>query len=163
MPYAVELFFDDRAEAAVRELWHRLTDASLPSLETLGHRRHRPHLTLTVVEAAHPPALADVGPLPLLRFLALGTFAGDGGVLFLAAVVTAPLLGAHTRVSDLLREQDLSPWPHYLPGTWVPHCTLAMNLTPAELSAAVGLLAGFREIEARVVEAGITDTGGGTP
>jgi hypothetical protein len=50
-------------------------------------------------------------------------------------------------------------WPHYLPGSWMPHCTLAMDLAPARLSAAAGLLAGFEKIHAQVVEVGVTDTG----
>ena len=33
-----------------------------------------------------------------------------------------------------------------------------MDVTPAELSAAAGMLAGFRQIQAEVTEVGITDT-----
>lgn len=156
--YAIELFFDEQADTAVRRLWHRLAASGLPSLETLGHGRHRPHVSLTVLETAPPPAVVDVRRLPALRFSTLGTFDGGGGVLFLAPVVTAPLLAVHARLDDVLREQGIVRWPHYLPGSWVPHCTLAMNLTPAELSAAAGLLAGFRQIRADVTEVGITDT-----
>jgi hypothetical protein len=156
--YAIEMFFDDRADAAVRRLWHRLAEAGLPSLETLGHSRHRPHLSLTVLDAADPPALSEVDVLPPLRFPALGTFAGDGGVLFLAAVTTGPLLDVQARLSDRLQQQGFTQWRHYRPGSWLPHCTLAMNLTPSELSAATGLLAGFPEIQARVAEIGVVDT-----
>ena len=78
--------------------------------------------------------------------------------LFLAPVVTAPLLAVHVRLNDVLQERGIVQWPHYLPGSWVPHCTLAMNVTPAELSAAAGMLAGFRQIQAEVAEVGITDT-----
>lgn len=162
--YAIELFFNEQADTAVRRLWHRLAVSGLPSLETLGHRRHRPHVSLTVLETAQPPAvadvedLADVRRLPALHFSALGTFGGDGGVLFLAPVVTEPLLVVYARLNDVLQDQGIAQWPHYLPGSWVPHCTLAMNLTPAELSAAAGLLAGFRLLRAEVAEVGVTDT-----
>jgi hypothetical protein len=84
--YAIELFFDEQADTAVRRLWRRLAASGLPSLETLGHCRHRPHVSLTVVETARLPAVADVEDLvdarrlPALRFSALGTFGGGGGV-----------------------------------------------------------------------------------
>jgi hypothetical protein len=162
--YAIELFFDEQADTAVRRLWHRLAASGLPSLETLGHCRHRPHVSLTVLETARLPAVADVEDLvdarrlPALRFSALGTFGGGGGVLFLAPVMTAPLLAVHVRLNDVMQERGIVQWPHYLPGSWVPHCTLAMNVTPAELSAAAGMLAGFRQIQAEVAEVGITDT-----
>ena len=162
--YAIELFFDEQADTAVRRLWHRLAVSGLPSRETLGHRRHRPHVSLTVLETTRPQAVAhvvdlvDVQRLPALHFSALGTFDGGGGVLFLAPVVTEPLLTVHARLNDVLQDQGIAQWPHYLPGSWVPHCTLATNLTPTELSAAAGLLAGFRQIQAEVPEVGITDT-----
>lgn len=167
MAYAIELFFDKQADTAVRRLWHRLAASGLPSLETLGHCRHRPHVTLTVLETAQLPAVPDVEDLldvrrvPLLRFSALGTFGDGGGVLFLAPVVTAPLLAVHARLNDVLQEQGIVQWTHYLPGSWVPHCTLAMDLTPAELSTAASLLTGFPQIQAEVAEVGITDTATG--
>ena len=71
MAHAIEMFFDEQADAAVRGLWHRLADAGLPSLATYGHARHRPHVSLTVasnLEVQDPAVLADIcsamGPLP---------------------------------------------------------------------------------------------------
>lgn len=152
MAYAIGMFFEEEADAAVRRLWRRLASAGLPSLETLGHARHRPHVTLAVTDL--PVASIDVEVLPSVQLPVLGTFAGDGGVLFLGAVVSAPLLALHAGVCRRLHEQ----WAHYVPGSWVPHCTLAMGLTPAQLSAAAGVLAGFRPIAARVVGVGVVDT-----
>jgi hypothetical protein len=40
--HAIEMYFDDRADASVRKLWQVLADAGLPSLATFTHRRHRP-------------------------------------------------------------------------------------------------------------------------
>jgi hypothetical protein len=106
------MFFDEQADAAVRKTLAPAGELSgLPSLETLGHLRHRPHVSLTVLETMRPPAVADaedlvdVQRLPLLHFSALGTFAGDGGVLFLAAVVTTLRLAVHARLDELLQAQ----------------------------------------------------------
>jgi 2'-5' RNA ligase len=164
---AIEMFFDEHADAAVRRLWHRLTEVGLASLETRSHARHRLHVSLTVttcLDGAHRGAVADVvadtvdQSLPRLTLSSLGTFAGDGGVLFLGAVVTVPVLALHKRVSDVMREQGLGQWSHDEPGAWVPHCTLAMELTPAEIASAIRLLADFQPIDAQVVEIGVTDT-----
>jgi hypothetical protein len=54
------MYFDDRADAAVRQLWQRLTDAGLPSMATRTHRRHRPHVSLAVAGSL---ADADLAPL----------------------------------------------------------------------------------------------------
>ena len=38
MAHALEMYFDDQAEAAVRRPWQLLADAGLPSLATRTHR-----------------------------------------------------------------------------------------------------------------------------
>jgi hypothetical protein len=42
MAHAIEMFFDDRADSAVRALWLLMAEAGLPSLATRSHRRHPP-------------------------------------------------------------------------------------------------------------------------
>ena len=166
------MFLDERADAEVRRLWRRLSDEGLPSLQTHSHGRHRPHVSLTVASdwdpLLRPEVLADVAlALDSCRhldpvFQSLGTFAGADGILFLAGTATAPMLTLHEQVSEALNRHGVTPWSHYLPGRWVPHCTLAMGLSSAQLPSAVGLLYGFPPLEARVVEIGLTDTSTGT-
>jgi hypothetical protein len=48
--YAVELLFDPTTEAALKGLWARLGTAGVPSLASRTHRRHRPHISLSVAE-----------------------------------------------------------------------------------------------------------------
>jgi 2'-5' RNA ligase len=163
MAHALEMYFDDVADAAVRELWQRLTDAGLPSLATRTHRRHRPHVSLAVAESL---ADADLAPLrsvlsahqPTLQLYVLGTFPGRGGALFLGVQVTAELLAFHAQVHAALGGQPIEHWPYYQPGNWVPHCTLAEGLDQAEAGSAFGLLAGYEPIAAMVLAAGIKDT-----
>ena len=173
MARAIEMFFDERVDAVVRRLWRRLTDSGLSSLETYGHGRHRPHVSLTVAShwdvdrsadvLAEVGAAAKSGQRPRLDFHALGSFAGKGGILFLSPVATSPLLALHEQVGDILRRHGIVEWwSHYRPGAWVPHCTPAVDLAPADLSSAVGLLSGFQPFRAQVVEIGVTDTTTGT-
>lgn len=161
--HAIEMFFDEHADAAVRALWQQLATAGLPSLATRTHRRHRPHVSLTVTESLEQADLVPVrsalaGHLPAVLLDALGTFPGSEGALFLGTVVTGDLLTLHTRVHQALSGQPVTHWPYYLPGRWVPHCTLAQGLGRDEIAAAFRLLLGYQPIAAQVTSVGITDT-----
>jgi 2'-5' RNA ligase len=167
MACALEMYFDAEADAAVRSLWQRLADAGLPSLATLTHRRHRPHVSLAVAESL---AGADLAPLravlmgrrPTLSLYVLGTFPGSEGALFLGVAVTAELLAFHADVHAALATQPAEYWPYYLPGSWVPHCTLAQGLNRTQAARAFGLLHGYEPITATVSQVGITDTATGS-
>ncbi len=166
MAHAIEMFFDEHADAAVRAVWQRLAAAGLPSLATQTHCRHRPHVSLTVTESLDQADLAPVrmtlaGHRPALHLTVLGTFPGSEGVLFLGAVVTEDLLALHARVHQALTGQPVTHWPVYLPGRWVPHCTLAQQLGSDEIATAFRLLRGYQPVTARVTSAGITDTATG--
>jgi 2'-5' RNA ligase len=165
--HAVELYFDDQADSAVRSMWQVLAQAGLPSLATGTHRRHRPHVTLAVAESLAGADLSPVrsalaGHRPPLRLYVLGTFPGTGGALFLGVQVTADLLAFHAGVHAALDGQGGQQWPYYLPGSWIPHCTLAEGLDRAEAARAFGLLYGREPIAAAVTAAGIKDTATGT-
>jgi 2'-5' RNA ligase len=161
--HAVEMYFDDQADAAVRKVWQLLADAGLPSLATWTHRRHRPHASLAVAESLAGADLAPLrsvlrAPQPTLQLYVLGTFPGYEGVLFLGVAVTADLLAFHREVHAALGGQAVQHWPHYLPGNWVPHCTLAEGLDKATAAHAFGLLYGYEPITATVSAVGIKDT-----
>jgi len=51
------------------------------------------------------------------------------GAVFLGVPVTTELLAFHADIHAALAGQPVDHWPHYLPGTWVPHCTLAKDWT----------------------------------
>jgi 2'-5' RNA ligase len=87
-----------------------------------------------------------------LRLASTGMFSGAQPVLYLAPVVTPELLSLHTRFHELLADQRPSCWSDYLPGAWVPHVTLALNLTPALLPTAIsGVTERFRPLDADLV------------
>lgn len=160
------MYFDGRADRAVRALWQTLTDAGLPSLATLTHRRHRPHATLAVaeslaaVDAVRLRAALTARP-PDLRLYVLGTFPGNEGALFLGLQVTGDLLAYHSGVHAALAGAPVRPWPYYQPGNWVPHCTLAEGLDAGQAGRAFALLRGYQPITAAVAAVGIKDTATG--
>jgi hypothetical protein len=161
MAWAVEMFFDEQADAAVRELWTELAEAGLPSLATLTHRRHRPHVSLFVADSLYQADLTGLRAVlasrhPVLRLSALATFPGQEGVLFLGVTVTEELLALQAGAYQAVAGQPVGYWPLYRPGYWVPHCTLAFGLAPEQIAAAIEVLHGFQPVEAVVTAAGMT-------
>ena len=107
-----------------------------------------PHVTVAVRTAV--PEELDVeiahraGPLPLPVVLGgLVVFARRRCVLARAVVPSAGPLALHSGVHEVLEAAVATTGPSaaYLdPGSWTPHVTLARNLTPEQVGAAVRLL-----------------------
>jgi 2'-5' RNA ligase len=161
---ALECYFDGEAETAVRGLWQRLEQAGVPSLGGRSHGHHRPHVTFALGSVIPPAARRDLAvdlgrlAMPRLWLYTLGTFPTSENALFLGAVTDAELLAVHVAVHDTLAGRVRDPWAYYLPGAWVPHCTLAEDLTPAQLATGFAALHPVEPIRAKIVEIGITDT-----
>ncbi len=164
MAQALECYFDDAAETAVRRLWQRLDRTGVPSPATGTHGHHRPHVTFAVAGTIPPAARRDLITdltrlaLPSLWLYTLGTFPTSANGLFLGAVTDTELLAVHVAVHDTLAGRVRDPWASYLPGAWVPHCTLAQDVTPAQLTAGFAALHPVEPIRARIAEVGIADT-----
>ncbi|HEY0805785.1 MAG TPA: 2'-5' RNA ligase family protein [Pseudonocardiaceae bacterium] len=164
MADALECYFDDEADAAVRALWQRLEQAGVPSMASRTHRRHRPHLSFAVAGAipagARKRLATDLAMLamPRLWLYTLGTFPSNQNALLLGAVTDAELLAVHVAVHDALAGRVRDPWAYYMPGAWVPHCSLAEEVTPAQLAAGFAALHPIEPIRARVTEVGVMAT-----
>jgi 2'-5' RNA ligase len=161
---ALEFYFDAEAEAAVRGLWQRLDQAGVPSPGGRTHSRHRPHVTFAagsvIPTAARRTLVTDLTrlALPNLWLYTLGTFPTAENVLFLGAVTDAEVLAVHVAVHDALAGRVRDPWAYFLPGAWVPHCTLAEDLTPTQLAAGFAALHPVEPIRAKITDIGVTDT-----
>lgn len=162
MPKTLEIFLDPDTTAAVEALWSRLDDAHVPSLATRSPARHRPHISVTNVADTLPitPALIGAAEAMLgtpVRLPALGIFAGLESVLYLAVAANQPLLDGHARLHREIGDHYAGVWEYYLPGRWVPHATLAMQLDGPTLSRAVGLLHPYTELRAEIASVGLVD------
>ena len=141
MAYGLELHLDPTTEAAVWDLRRALAVAGLP---TLAATRERPHLSLARFDTADPAAAGcalvafAAGEAALdLVFPCLGVFTQPAAFVFLAPVVTEPLLAFHRRVHAWAAGVGAVHADPYLPGRWVPHCSLTLPLSPAQLPAAL--------------------------
>lgn len=91
-----------------------------------------------------------------LSLSAVGTFPTAEGVVFLLPAVTVELLSVHARLHSRLEQAGLTVNPYYLPGRWIPHCTVATDLRPEAVPAAVEVCRTGRAFgEVRLLSAGI--------
>lgn len=140
MPYVVQL---DLGAGASRIA--ELCDALDPAVETVRRLGDVPHLSLAIYDELNVDACAvrlgafaeTLQPLTL-RLAGIGVFAAATHVLYAAPVVTQELLTLHRRFHDSFAPPGAACHEHYRPGAWVPHVTLALNLSAAQLHAAFG-------------------------
>lgn len=162
MPHSISLWFDENTEGAIRDVWRDLADKEISSKFHDGP--YRPHVTLSIYEDLDVEAFsgelreyAASKPKFPITFESLGAFTGSTGALFLVPRPTLRLLETQQDVTSLLADHGsgaTEPW--YKPGDWTPHCTLAVDLEPSELSKAFDLCQGHkRPIEGVVNRVGI--------
>jgi 2'-5' RNA ligase len=165
MAHAVEVFFDSTTESAIKAVWARLEAAGVPSLATRTHRRHRPHISFCVAERIKTGQLDDARQCLATTHLDVTLYSPAvfprRGVLYLSVVPTLALLRLHEEVHAALRDSLVAPWDLYSVGAWVPHCTLAQELTRAQIAEGIDLLHDQPIITAHVGSAGILDTATG--
>jgi 2'-5' RNA ligase len=144
MAYAIVLNLSRDTAARVVKVWEDLARASISS--TMLDLDVQPHITLAVCEVLDPALLRDpmqrfaetTRPLSL-EFSSLGTFPTTEGVVFLAPAVTQELLEVHRGFHGLLQDLGIESAEYYRPGNWVPHCTVALDVAPDQLGAAMEL------------------------
>ena len=142
--YALEVFPDPAGEAVCGGVLDTLERAGVPTIRTQGHR---PHLSLT------------------LTLSAVGTFPGSEGVVYWAPTVTRELLDLHSRWFDNLRRHstwfDAEPGrevehrQYYLPGVWVPHLSLGINVPADRVGEAVSIVRAAGAVTLRLVAAAL--------
>jgi 2'-5' RNA ligase len=163
MPFAVEMFFDENADKLVRNVWNELAVAKLTSSMIDGG--YRPHVTLGVFEGYTSPEFENefrsfIGRRGVfsVKFDYLGVFPRPEGVVYFGAVVTGQLLSVHGEFTRHFASLMMGIRPYYLPGSWVPHCTLAYGLSVAAIPAAVEVCSrSVLPITAQVKEIGLVE------
>ncbi|HXI83631.1 MAG TPA: 2'-5' RNA ligase family protein [Verrucomicrobiae bacterium] len=163
MPFAVEMFCDESADKRVREIWNDLAQAKLTSSMIDGG--YRPHVTLGVFEGYTSPQFenelrlfAEKRGVFSIKFDYLGVFPRPEGVVYFGAVVTGQLLSVHGEFTRHFAPLMMGIRPYYLPGNWVPHCTLAYGLSMATIPSAVEVCSrSMLPIIAQVKEIGLVE------
>lgn len=142
--YAVELFFDQKMEDEI--LFFRDTLYKLGLNPILGNMGDRPHVSLAVFGEIDIDQIMKITstfcqqcqqfPVQLAAF---GAFPTDSNVIYLLPVPSQPLLDLHKKYHDHLQREKYHSTQYYLPGEWVPHCTLEFELSDDQFNLAFQL------------------------
>ena len=152
--HALVAFFDDEADKRVRDLQKRVG----------AKHKYPPHLTYAVATTIGPKVRKELREdlerlwMPDLYLHTLSTFSTSENVLMLAAVVDTELLAVHSAIHDVLASKVKNPSAYYLPGNWVPHCTLVQDVDDEAMKAAFAAVFPVEPIRAKVREVSIVDT-----
>ncbi|MCO5560388.1 hypothetical protein L7F22_022726 [Adiantum nelumboides] len=147
--YAVELYFDPALENQVLKIWNVLSRRNIS--RQLIKNEERPNFRVFTAPVLEPAKLYSVlknfaakqQPLSV-SLSAVGSFPTEDNVWFLAPTPTIPLLTCHEQLYDLLRREGVDMGDPYQPGTWFPHCTVALNVDKDKMADAFSLLRDFK-------------------
>jgi 2'-5' RNA ligase len=139
VPFAISLVCDNPSGDPVRALWEEAGRfEATPSMAALSYP---PHLTLAVYESIEPEALAAavdaIGAAveaQAIPFEGIRCFDGPATVLWAAPKVSPALLRLHEAAHRTLAPAACHP--HYRPGAWVPHCTVALAVPASNRTSA---------------------------
>jgi 2'-5' RNA ligase len=149
MGFSLSLKSTDASAAAVEALWDRASAyEDAPSMRALAYP---PHVTFAVYDgdavseeqARRAIERAAMGePQVHLTFDRMRSFAGPPLVLWLAPQPRAPLERMHRAIHAAIDPALCRP--HYRPGAWTPHCTLAMRVSDPRRDDALEFAQNFR-------------------
>ncbi len=139
--FAMIALFDRVTEQRIKNVWQQLKDHSISSYAFEVEDR-RPHLTiasynnlnLTEFIRQMNESYNDMHPLEI-TFNTIGSFL-NSGTLFLSPTVTRELIEFHSNHHKCFHSFHDNPDSLYMPGKWVPHCTIANRLSKEKLSEA---------------------------
>jgi 2'-5' RNA ligase len=152
---------DAVAERRIRNLWDALEESGVQTLRSLTQGKHRPHVSLVGAAELDAHAIAralsgfDAAPPLQLKLDFIGQFLGR--VLWLGPTPTAELLAHHAEVHERLAKAGVGSFDLYLPGNWVPHCTLSMRVPLQKMTEAIRLCLDVIPITATISGAAVAD------
>lgn len=135
MAFALEMYFDAAADAAVRRIWASLESRGVASAGSGPVVNARPHISLCVFDSAPMDAVERIvstqaSQLQGLSIVlsSLGFFTTAESVAFLGITPTERLLRVQRAVATEVLPIAVGYWDYYRPDSLVPHCTLASNV-----------------------------------
>ena len=142
MTYAVVFYLDPLLSLPIRHTIQELARKKIAPL--LQGEGIQPHITLAIFDTldcqtceTKVAGLAKRLKGVNLEFVSVGIFHTESPVVYLAPTVTQELLASHLELHTMLAGHATHAWELYLPGNWVPHCSLAMEFPPRKLQKAI--------------------------
>jgi 2'-5' RNA ligase len=165
MALAVCLLFDRRGDRLMRELWARLEESGIRTLQSHTHGRHLPHLSYAVLLDWDLDrvcdALAALPPAEPFELSFHGTVAFPRGRAALVPAVSLDMVRRQAEVATAVSGAGGMLHRHYEPGSWVPHVSLATGATGLQLPIVVKAVADVLPLSVRVNRAIVIDSSTG--
>lgn len=166
MALSVCLLPDESANRVVRRLWQRLEDHGIRTLLTHTHGRHVPHLTLATLRGYDLDQVrSGLTALPVARpaavpFDGLGVFRRSR--CWLLPALTEGLLARQAGVVAATVAGGADLHRNYVPGTWMPHLTLAPRLHLDDLPTVAKIVFEVLPLQVAFSRAALVDTSTGS-
>jgi 2'-5' RNA ligase superfamily len=149
LPYAVEMYFDQTADATLRGLWQAMTHAGIRT--GMIESGQRPHVTLAVYDTlvddgwflATLEEFAGVTAPLALTLGTIGIFPTSEAVLYLGVTMTGALYDLHTAYHTWFSDYKSGLRSYYAPNFWIPHSTIGYGLSLESMFAAIQCCAAF--------------------
>ena len=141
--YAVLIYFDSVSEKEIRKIQ---SEASRVSENTYLFDNHiRPHITLSIFSKdQYQDLIVDLSSFAdhlrniRISLSSIGIFnTAPAAVVNLLPVVTDDLTQIHKALHENLTHHITDFNPYYEQPNWVPHCAVAVNISPDELMGIV--------------------------
>ncbi|MFB7141122.1 2'-5' RNA ligase family protein [Gottfriedia sp. NPDC056225] len=139
--YGVVALFDEKTEKMIRDIWSELRESSISFYADEVIDR-KPHITLASYNQLNLSKFTEQmdklyeNELEInITLNSIGSFLNTG-IFYYSPIVTKDLIEFHENFHAQFKQFNDNPKSMYLPGSWVPHCTLANRLTPEKLSEA---------------------------
>ena len=161
--YLISIYFDEKTEKELQTHINRVAKATGNTFMLDNHVP--PHLTVAAVETKHEDkliacvdALAERLETGDIQWVSVGSFSTQ-------VVYVQPVLNEYLHNLSVLLSQELEQIeetivsPYYQPFSWLPHCTIAKQLSKEQqLQAFEVLQNSFAPMDGKVVRIGVAKT-----
>jgi 2'-5' RNA ligase len=149
MPFAINLRSDNDSSLPIRALWAKCS--ALEDSGSMEALEYPPHITFVIYENIEVQAMTKAmtsafngRDSPTIRFEGIDYFESpDTIVLWAKPVIPAWIWSVHTYIHTQIDTTLCRP--HYRPGHWVPHCSLALSISQARKAQALELVKQYIE------------------
>ena len=140
--YAVLIYFDHASEVKIRRIQSEVSRVT--GNNYLSDNNILPHITLSLFSkesyqdiledlASYAAELRDIS----VSLSSIGVFNSNPAVVNLLPVVSDDLIRTHKSLTAKLSRHISDFNPYYERANWVPHCAVAVNISPDELIGAI--------------------------
>jgi len=144
MSYSTELYFDQDSENKIKEYLNIIKREGIENLfYNLGAL---PHISLAVYNdnINHLELIKNLEKFQLnkvnINFKNIGYFCSNENAIFLCPKINYELLDLHKRYHEEFKESIKNEWEYYLPENWIPHCSIAFEVSNEDFIKTIRIL-----------------------